>query len=316
MEVPAPRARRPCSPPSRACLEGRLRTPRRPSPPGAAERDPTRRPSRSGRAGARRPGATRRSVCRACAVPLRARRRCGRGSRREVRAGREQHDVRLEHAAVAVTTPVARERSSAARSTSVSVTIVRFGRSRAGRGRRTPRSSGVRRRRSPGTGRRRPVRWRRSDRRSGSRRPARRRGRRTGSVRAEPCSTAPSGALRQPLQVWPHVLVRPAVTPLVVVGGRARDHHAGVDRRRAAEDAAAQATPVLASGAPVVPRREGTRVEDLGRPAAVLERPVVGAGLDEADAAVGAVAQPRGEHAPGSAAPDYDGVVAHGRSLR
>ena len=78
--------------------------------------------------------------------------------------------------------------------------------------------------------------------------------------------------------------VAPAVAPLVVVRRRAREHHARVVRRAAADDARAQLRAVLAVGLPRVREGEPARVEHVRRPAPAVVRAVVGPRLDQADA--------------------------------
>src|SRR4029078_3464866 len=63
--------------------------------------------------------------------------------------------------------------------------------------------------------------------------------------------------------------------------------------------------------------REQAGVEDVGRPAAFGRVAVVRARLDEADRAVGVLAQPRSERAACGAAPEDEDVVPHaGASAR
>ena len=113
------------------------------------------------------------------------------------------------------------------------------------------------------------------------------------------------------------VRVRPLRAPLVVVGGRALDDHAGVDGRGSSEHPSAQRAAVLGSRLPQVGRNDAAGIEDLRRPAPLGEPTVVGAGLEEANAARRALAQARGEDASGGAAADHEDVEAHcGRLLR
>src|SRR5262245_55740218 len=82
-------------------------------------------------------------------------------------------------------------------------------------------------------------------------------------------------------------LVRPVRAPFIVVRGRSLEKEAGVMGRAAADDARPEGAVVLAARSPVVRERERAGVEQLLRPAAVGERPVVGPGLDEANVAGG-----------------------------
>ena len=101
--------------------------------------------------------------------------------------------------------------------------------------------------------------------------------------------------------------VAPPVAPVVVLG-IALERDARVVRGAAAHDPGAELRAVLAVGLPGVGEGELPPVHDIGRPAARVVRPVVRAGLDEADRALRLLAQPRGEHAAGGAAPDHDDV--------
>ena len=114
----------------------------------------------------------------------------------------------------------------------------------------------------------------------------------------------------------PEALVRPAGAPLVVVRGRSLHDHARVHGRRASEDLPAERPPVRGPGSPEVRRRGRACVEDLRRPAALAQRPVVGAGLEQADAPVRVLAQSRREDASRRSATHDDDVEAHGPRIR
>ena len=117
------------------------------------------------------------------------------------------------------------------------------------------------------------------------------------------------------VEVRREFLARPPVAPLVVVGVGAAEHQARVVSRAAADDLG-PCRPALVNGrVPVVCRGNVPRVEHLGRPAVGAERPVVGPGLDEADAPTRILAQARREHAARGAAAEHEHVVSlHRRS--
>jgi hypothetical protein len=120
-------------------------------------------------------------------------------------------------------------------------------------------------------------------------------------------------AFRTP-QVRLEVGVRPAGSPLSVVGRVALEHDAGVVRRAAAEDPRPELGAVLAVGLPRVGEGEGARIEDVQRPSAGLVGPVVGAGLDQAHRAVGVLAQPPGEHTASRPTSEHEHIeFVHGR---
>ncbi len=70
------------------------------------------------------------------------------------------------------------------------------------------------------------------------------------------------------LEIRAEALVRPARTPLVVVGGRSLDDHARVHGRRAAEDLSAECSAVSSPRFPEVRGRDTPCGKDLGWPAA------------------------------------------------
>ena len=94
--------------------------------------------------------------------------------------------------------------------------------------------------------------------------------------------------------------------PPVVVGRRAAHDEAAVVRRAAADDTAGDVDAV----APVVRRRAVGCVEQVGGPPTCVVRAVVRAGLDQADHAVAALREARGEDAPRRARPNHADVGA------
>ncbi len=119
------------------------------------------------------------------------------------------------------------------------------------------------------------------------------------------------GAQRRPgpLEVRRQARMSPIRPPLVVVRGRSRQHETRVVRRAAADHARSQRAIVLAARAPVVREHERPRIEQLLRPAAAVERPVVRAGLQQTNAPGGILRKARGHHTPGGAAADDQNVV-------
>jgi hypothetical protein len=79
---------------------------------------------------------------------------------------------------------------------------------------------------------------------------------------------------------------------------------------------AAEAALVLAARDPVVAARKGERSQELGGPAALVERPEVGPGLEHEDAAPGIFAQSSGEDASRGPGSHDDHVVAHHLRIR
>ena len=106
------------------------------------------------------------------------------------------------------------------------------------------------------------------------------------------------GGLRT-VEVRPQLLRAPSRAPLLVVLVGAAQDHARVVRGTAAEYARSKLRPVLL----VVPlpavrvERERASVEHVSGPAAICQGPVVGAGLDQADASARILAQTSGEDA-------------------
>ena len=187
------------------------------------------------------------------------------------------------------------------------------------RGRRAPRSSVLRRRRSPGTSLRRPAgRGRPGRRGAGSRArcaaSTKARWKGLGVVRVRGARSAASPALvrgrargsrtssRSPTRRSPRTFPAPTM-------------HAFTDDEPPSTFPPS-VLPSVGPGSPEVRRRGRACVEDLRRPAALAQRAVVGAGLEQADVPVGVLAQSRREDAPRRSSAHDDDVEAHGPRIR
>src|SRR4029079_3767901 len=113
------------------------------------------------------------------------------------------------------------------------------------------------------------------------------------------------------LQVRRERLVRPVVTPLVVRRSTL-EHDTRVVGRAAAEDPGPRLGAIFLVVALPEMRleREPAGIEDARGPAPLSEMPVVGPGLDEADGALGVLAQPPCECAARRAAAEDQDVEA------
>ena len=143
------------------------------------------------------------------------------------------------------------------------------------RGRRAPRSSACRRRRSPEKGRRRRKSPGRPDRRAEGPLPARPSRNERALVCGRPVGVHGRGAELGPRAVEERAEIRkrPSRPPLVVVRRGACGQRASVHRRGAAKDASAERATVLAARAPEMRLGDLARVGDVHGPAAPASGP-------------------------------------------